>query len=37
MKLVRKPKGNRPLGRLRYRWVYKIKMEFGETGCDGMD
>jgi hypothetical protein len=34
--LVGKPEGNRPLGRPRSRWVYNIKMEFKEIGCDGM-
>jgi hypothetical protein len=35
--LVRKPKGKRPLGRPRRRWVGNIKMDFGEIGWDGMD
>jgi hypothetical protein len=33
--LVRKPEGNRPLGRPRRRWVDNIKRDFGEVGwCD---
>jgi hypothetical protein len=35
--LVGKPKGRRPLGRLRSRWVDNIKMVLRETGCGGMD
>jgi hypothetical protein len=27
----------RPLGRPRRRWVDNIKMDLGETGCDGVD
>jgi hypothetical protein len=35
--LVGKPKGQRPLGRLRHRWEYKIKLDLreesmGQTG-----
>jgi hypothetical protein len=30
--LVGKPEGKRPLGRLRCRWEYRIKMDLGETG-----
>jgi hypothetical protein len=30
--LVGKPLGNRPLERSRYRWVYNIKMNFGDIG-----
>jgi hypothetical protein len=30
--LVRKPKGKRPLGRTRRRWVDNIKMDLGEMG-----
>jgi hypothetical protein len=26
--LNRKPEGNRPLGKPRYRWEYNIKMDF---------
>jgi hypothetical protein len=32
-----KPEGERPLGKLRYRWVDDIKMDLGEIGWDGMD
>jgi hypothetical protein len=35
--LVGKPKGKRPLGRPRRRWVNNIKMDFREIGWDGMD
>jgi transcription termination factor 2 len=35
--LVRKPKGKRPLGRPKHRWVDDIKMDFREIGWDGMD
>jgi hypothetical protein len=35
--LVGKPKGKRPLGRPRSRWVNNIIMDFTETGWDGMD
>ena len=35
--LVGKPEGKRPLGRLRHRWEYNIKMELQEVGCGGMD
>jgi hypothetical protein len=35
--LVRKPKGKRPLGRPRRRWVDNIKMDLRETGWDGVD
>ena len=35
--LVGKPKGKRPLGRPRCRWVYNIKMELQEVGCGYMD
>jgi hypothetical protein len=30
--LVGKPKGKRPLGRRRRRWVNNIKMDFREVG-----
>jgi hypothetical protein len=33
--LMGKPKGKRPLGRLRRRWVDNIRMNFGERE-DGM-
>jgi hypothetical protein len=35
--LVGKPKGKRPLGRPRRRWVNNIKMDLTEIGWDGMD
>jgi hypothetical protein len=35
--LVGKPKGKRPLGRQRRRWVNNIKMDLRETEWDGMD
>ena len=35
--LVRKPEGNRPLGRPRRRWEDNIKMDLQEVGCEGMD
>jgi hypothetical protein len=35
--LVRKPEGNRPLGRPRRRWVDNIKMDLGKVGWDGVD
>jgi hypothetical protein len=34
---VEKPKGKRPLGRPRRRWVNNIKMDLRETGWDRMD
>jgi len=34
--LVRKPNGNRQLGRLRRRWEDNIK-DIQEVGCGGMD
>jgi hypothetical protein len=34
---VGKPEGKRPLGRLRRRWVDNKKMDFRETGWNGMD
>jgi hypothetical protein len=37
MILVRKPKGRRPLGRPRRRWVDNIKIDLREIGWDGMD
>jgi hypothetical protein len=35
--LVEKPEGNRPLGRLKRRWMDNINMDLGEIGWDGMD
>ena len=35
--LMGKPEGKRPLGRLRHRWEYNIKMDLQEVGCGGMD
>jgi hypothetical protein len=35
--LVRKPEGNRPLGRPRHRWVDNIKIDFGVIGWAGVD
>jgi hypothetical protein len=35
--LVGKPKGKRPLGRPRHRWVDNIKIDLREIGWDGMD
>jgi hypothetical protein len=35
--LLGKPKGKRPLGRPRRRWVDNIKMDLGEIGWDGRD
>ena len=34
---MRKPEGNRPLGRPRRRWEDNIKMDLQEVGCGGMD
>ena len=34
--LVRKPEGERPLGRPRRRWEDNIRMGLQETGCGGM-
>jgi hypothetical protein len=34
---VGKPKGNRPLGRKRRRWMNNIKMELREIGWKGMN
>jgi hypothetical protein len=31
------PEGKRPLGRLRHRWKYNIKMDIKEIECEGMD
>jgi hypothetical protein len=35
--LVGKPKGKRPLGRPRRRWVYNIRMDLQEMGCGYVD
>jgi hypothetical protein len=35
--LVRKPEGKRPIGRLRCRWGYNIKMDLQEVGWEGKD
>jgi hypothetical protein len=35
--LVGRLEGKRPLGRQRRRWADCIKMDFRETGWDGMD
>jgi hypothetical protein len=35
--LVGKPEGKGPLRRPRRRWVYNIKIDLREIGCDGMD
>jgi len=35
--LVGKPKGKRPLGRPRRRWVGNIRMDLQEVGCGYMD
>jgi hypothetical protein len=35
--LVRKPEGNRPLGRPRRWWVDNIKIDLREIGWGGMD
>jgi len=35
--LVGKPEGKRPLGRPRYGWEEKIKMDLQEVRCVGMD
>jgi hypothetical protein len=35
--LVRKPEGNRPLGRPRCRWVYNVKMDILDIGWGGLD
>jgi hypothetical protein len=34
---VEKPEKRRPRGRPRRRWVYNIKMDLREIGCDGED
>ena len=35
--LLGKPKGRRPLGRSRRRWVNNIRMDLQEVGCGYMD
>jgi hypothetical protein len=35
--LVGKPKGKRPLGRLRCRWIDNIKMDLLHTGLNVVD
>jgi hypothetical protein len=35
--LMGNPKGKRPLGRPRRRWVDNIKMDLRDIGWDGMD
>ena len=35
--LVRKPEGNRLLGRLRRRWEGNIKIDLQEVECGGVD
>ena len=35
--LVRKPEGERPLGRPRRRWEDNIQIDLQEVGCGGMD
>ena len=35
--LLGKPKGKRPLGRPRRRWVDNIRMDLQEVGCGYMD
>jgi hypothetical protein len=37
MLLVGKPEGKRPLGILRHRWLYNIKMDLLEIGLNVMD
>jgi hypothetical protein len=36
-KMLGKPEGKRPLGRLRRRWVDNIKIDVKEIEWDGMD
>jgi hypothetical protein len=33
--LVGKPEGKRPLGRLKRRWKYSVKVDLREIGIDG--
>jgi hypothetical protein len=35
--LVGKPKGKRPLGRPRHRWMDNIRMDLGEVGWSDVD
>jgi hypothetical protein len=35
--LLGKPEGKRPLGRLRRRWIYNIKMDLLEMGLNVVD
>jgi len=35
--LVWKPKGRRPLGRPRHRWVDNIRVDLQEVGCGFVD
>jgi hypothetical protein len=35
--LVGKPEGKRPLGRLRCRWLYNIKMDLLDMGLNVVD
>jgi hypothetical protein len=35
--IVEKPKGNRPLGRSKLRWVDSIRMDLGEVGWGDVD
>jgi hypothetical protein len=35
--LVGKPKGKRPLGRMRCRWEDGIRMDLRKTGCRGTE
>jgi hypothetical protein len=35
--LVGRPKGNRPLGRLKRRWDANIKMDLSAIGIDGVN
>jgi hypothetical protein len=35
--LVGKPKGKRPLGSPRHRWVDNVMMDLGEVGCGDLD
>ena len=37
MFLLGKPEANRPLGRLRRRWVDNIRTDLQEVGCGYMD
>jgi hypothetical protein len=36
-RVLLKPEGKRPLGRLRRRWEDNFKLYFQEVGCGGMD